>query len=133
LVTLIEDGATLQLGIGAIPHATLQALADRFDLVERGVISGVRKSIDRGKILASFVIGSRRLLDFIDDNPIVELRSSDYTNNTQLIRQFERMDEPPIKLGRGKQETDKGGKAARRHCPDTAALAHNHAPCAFCP
>jgi hypothetical protein len=79
------------------------------------------------------VIGSRRLLDFIDDNPIVELRSSDYTNNTQLIRQFERMDEPPIKLGRGKQETDKGGKAARRHCPDTAALAHNHAPCAFCP
>ena len=58
------------------------------------------------------MIGSRRLLDFIDDNLIVELRSSDYTNNTQLIRQFERMDEPPIKLGRGKQETDKGGKKA---------------------
>jgi 4-hydroxybutyrate CoA-transferase len=105
VATLIEDGATLQLGIGAIPDATLQALADRrdlgihsemfsdgvVDLVEQGVITGARKAVDRGKIVASFVIGSRRLLDFIDDNPIVELRSADYTNNTHLIRQFERM------------------------------------------
>ena len=105
VATLIEDGATLQLGIGAIPDATLQALADRrdlgvhsemfsdgvLDLVERGVITGARKAVDRGKIVASFVIGSRRLLDFIDDNPSVELRSADYTNNTHLIRQFEHM------------------------------------------
>ncbi len=105
VATLIEDGATLQLGIGAIPDATLRALADRrdlgvhsemfsdgvLDLVERGVITGARKAIDRGKIVASFVIGSRHLLDFIDDNPIVELRSADYTNNTHLIRQFEHM------------------------------------------
>ena len=105
VATLIEDGATLQLGIGAIPDATLQALSDRrdlgvhsemfsdgvLDLVERGVITGARKAVDRGKIVASFVIGSRRLLDFIDDNPMVELRSADYTNNTSLIRQFERM------------------------------------------
>ncbi|HEY7022939.1 MAG TPA: hypothetical protein VH349_17605, partial [Ktedonobacterales bacterium] len=96
VATLIEDGATLQLGIGAIPDATLQALSDRrdlgihsemfsdgvLDLVERGVITGARKAVDRGKIVASFVIGSRRLLDFIDDNPIVELRSADYTNDT---------------------------------------------------
>jgi acyl-CoA hydrolase len=105
VASLIEDGATLQLGIGAIPDATLRALYDRrdlgvhsemfsdgvLDLVERGVITGARKPIDRGKIVASFVIGSRRLLDFLDDNPVVELRSADYTNNTHLIRQFDHM------------------------------------------
>jgi 4-hydroxybutyrate CoA-transferase len=99
---LIEDGATLQLGIGAIPDAVLQALTDRrdlgihsemfadgvLDLIERGVITGARKCRDRGKIVASFVIGSQRLLDFIDDNPCVELRPSDYTNDPQIIRQF---------------------------------------------
>jgi len=102
---LVEDGATLQLGIGAIPDAVLQALTDRhdlgihsemfsdgvLDLVERGVITGARKPIDRGKIVASFVVGSRRLLDFIDDNPMVELHPSDYTNDTRIIRQFEQM------------------------------------------
>ncbi|HEV7129287.1 MAG TPA: acetyl-CoA hydrolase/transferase C-terminal domain-containing protein [Ktedonobacterales bacterium] len=102
---LIEDGATLQLGIGAIPDAVLRALGDRrdlgvhtemfsdgvVDLVERGVITGARKIIDEGKIVSSFVVGSRRLLDFIDDNPMVELRSSDYTNNTQNIRRFTHM------------------------------------------
>ncbi|HEX3270999.1 MAG TPA: acetyl-CoA hydrolase/transferase C-terminal domain-containing protein, partial [Ktedonobacterales bacterium] len=105
VATLIEDGATLQLGIGAIPDATLRALADRrdlgvhsemfsdgvLDLVERGVITGACKAVDRGKIVASFVIGSRRLLDFIDDNPSVELRSADYTNDTSRIRRFEHM------------------------------------------
>lgn len=102
---LIEDGATLQLGIGAIPDAVLQALGDRhdlgvhsemisdglLDLVERGVVTGARKAINRGKIVASFVVGSRRMLDFIDDNPEVEMRPMDYTNNTLIIRQFEHM------------------------------------------
>jgi len=102
---LIEDGATLQLGIGAIPDAVLQALTDRrdlgihsemfadgvLDLVERGVITGARKSLNRGKIVASFVIGSQRVLDFIHDNPAVELRPSDYTNDPQIIRQFSGM------------------------------------------
>ncbi len=102
---LIEDGATLQLGIGAIPDAILQALTDRrdlgvhgemfsdgvLDLVERGVITGARKTRDRGKIVASFVVGSRRLLDFLDDNPMVELRSTAYTNDPQIIRQFDHM------------------------------------------
>jgi acyl-CoA hydrolase len=102
---LIEDCATLQLGIGAIPDATLQALGDRrdlgvhtemfsdgvLDLVERGVITGARKERNPGRIVASFVVGSRRLLNFIDDNPVVEMRPSDYTNNTTIIRQFERM------------------------------------------
>jgi acyl-CoA hydrolase len=102
---LIEDGATLQLGIGAIPDAVLQALRDRhdlgvhsemfsdgvLDLVEQGVITGRRKPLDQGKIVASFVVGSRRVLDFINDNPMVELRASDYTNNTLIIRQFPHM------------------------------------------
>jgi acyl-CoA hydrolase len=102
---LIEDGATLQLGIGAIPDAILQALTDRrdlgihsemfsdgvLDLVERGVITGARKSIDQGKMVASFLIGSRRLMDFLDDNPMVELRSLSYTNDIGVIRQFDHM------------------------------------------
>lgn len=105
IAELVEDGATLQLGIGAIPDAVLQALSDRrdlgihsemfsdgvLDLVERGVITGACKALDRGKIVASFVVGSRRLLDFIDDNPMVELHPSDYTNNSHVIRQFEHM------------------------------------------
>jgi 4-hydroxybutyrate CoA-transferase len=102
---LIEDGATLQLGIGAIPDAVLQALRDRRDLgvhtemfsdgvlelVERGIITGAHKALDQGRIVACFVVGSRRLFDFIDDNPMVELRPADYTNNTAIIRQFARM------------------------------------------
>ena len=102
---LIEDGATLQLGIGAIPDAVLQALVGHrhlgihsemfsdgvVDLVEQGVITGERKALDQGKIVASFVAGSRRLLDFVDDNPAVEMRPSNYTNNTLIIRQFEQM------------------------------------------
>ena len=102
---LIEDGATLQLGIGAIPDAVLQAVTDRrdlgihtemfsdgvVDLVEQGVITGERKALDQGKIVASFVVGSRRLLDFIHDNPMVEMHPTNYTNNTLIIRQFEHM------------------------------------------
>jgi 4-hydroxybutyrate CoA-transferase len=102
---LVEDGATLQLGIGAIPDAVLQSLSNRrdlgihtemfsdgvLDLVEQGVITGERKALDQGKIVASFVVGSRRLMDFIHDNPAVEMRPSDYTNNTMIIRQFEHM------------------------------------------
>jgi acyl-CoA hydrolase len=102
---LIEDGATLQLGIGTIPDAILRTLTDRrdlgihsemfsdgvLDLVERGVITGARKTLDRGKLVASFLIGSRRLMDFLDDNPMVELRSLSYTNDIEVIRQFDHM------------------------------------------
>jgi 4-hydroxybutyrate CoA-transferase len=100
---LIEDGATLQLGIGAIPDAALQTLTDRrdlgihsemfsdgvIDLVERGVITGARKTRDRGKMVTCFVMGSRRLMDFIDDNPMVKLYPVTYTNDPQIIRQFD--------------------------------------------
>jgi 4-hydroxybutyrate CoA-transferase len=100
---LIEDGATLQLGIGAIPDAALQTLTDRrdlgihtemfsdgvIDLVERGVITGARKTRDRGKMVACFVMGSRRLMDFLDDNPMVKMYPVTYTNDPQIIRQFD--------------------------------------------
>ncbi|HEX6817482.1 MAG TPA: acetyl-CoA hydrolase/transferase C-terminal domain-containing protein [Ktedonobacterales bacterium] len=105
IAELVEDGATLQLGIGAIPDAALRALRDRRDLgihtemfsdgvvglVEAGVITGRRKRQDEGKIVASFAIGTQRLMDFINDNPQVELRPADYTNDTRVIRRFEHM------------------------------------------
>jgi acyl-CoA hydrolase len=102
---LIEDGATLQLGIGAIPDAVLQTLTDRrdlgihtemfsdgvLDLVEQGVITGARKVRDRGRIVSSFVIGSRSLMNFLDDNPMIFMYPTDYTNDPQIIRQFDHM------------------------------------------
>jgi acyl-CoA hydrolase len=102
---LIEDKATLQLGIGAIPDAVLQTLTDRrdlgihtemfsdgvLDLVERGVVTGAHKILDRGRIVSSFVMGSRRLMDFLDDNPMIFMYPTNYTNDPQNIRQFDTM------------------------------------------
>ncbi len=102
---LVSDGATLQLGIGAIPAATALALRDKRDLgihtemftdaviplVECGAITGARKEINRGKIVSAFMIGTRDLYRFVDDNPMVELRPVDYTNDTAVIRRFSRM------------------------------------------
>ena len=102
---LVPDGATLQLGIGAIPAATALALRDKrdlgihtemftdavVDLVEAGVVTGARKERNRGKIVTAFVMGSRRLYDFVDDNPMVEMRPVDFTNDTHVIRSFSRM------------------------------------------
>lgn len=100
VAALIEDGATLQLGIGAIPNAVLARLGDRrdlgihsemfsdgvVDLAERGVITGARKSLHRGKIVTSFVVGSERVYRFLDNNPGVEMHPADYTNDTAIIR-----------------------------------------------
>jgi 4-hydroxybutyrate CoA-transferase len=102
---LIPDGATIQLGIGAIPAATALALRDHrdlgihtemftdavVDLVEAGVITGARKERNRGKIVAAFLMGTRRLYDFVNDNPMVEMRSVDFTNDTHVIRSFSTM------------------------------------------
>jgi 4-hydroxybutyrate CoA-transferase len=102
---LVADGATLQLGIGAIPAATALALRDKrdlgvhtemftdpvVDLVEAGAITGARKEINRGKIVSAFVMGTARLYRFVNDNPMVELRPVDYTNDTAIIRRFTRM------------------------------------------
>jgi acyl-CoA hydrolase len=102
---LVPDGATLQLGIGAIPSATALALRDHrdlgihtemftdsvVDLVESGVITGARKERNRGKIVTAFLMGSERLYRFVDDNPMIEMRAVDFTNDTHIIRSFSRM------------------------------------------
>ncbi|HXE71061.1 MAG TPA: acetyl-CoA hydrolase/transferase C-terminal domain-containing protein, partial [Candidatus Nitrosotenuis sp.] len=105
VAALVEDGDTLQVGIGAIPEATLALLKNRndlgihtelfsdgvVDLVEAGVITNKRKPVHRGHIVTSFANGSERLFRFIDDNPAVEFHPCDYTNNTALIRQHDGM------------------------------------------
>ncbi len=102
---LVPDGATLQLGIGAIPSAAALHLRDRrdlgvhtemfsdaiVDLVEAGAITGARKERNRGKIVTAFMMGSQRLYDFVDNNPMVEMRSVDFTNDTSIIRSFDTM------------------------------------------
>ena len=103
--SLIEDGSTLQLGIGGIPDAVLSFLGTKKDLgihsemfsdgvvelVERGVINGERKSLHPGKIVAGFLIGTRRLYDFVDNNPMVELYPTEYVNDPFRIAQNDRM------------------------------------------
>jgi 4-hydroxybutyrate CoA-transferase len=97
---LIEDGATLQMGIGAIPNAVLVALAGHkdlgvhtemfsdglIDLIESGVVNGSKKRVHPGKIVSSFVMGTRRLYDFVDDNPEVVLLDVAYVNDPAVIR-----------------------------------------------
>lgn len=98
---LIDDGATLQLGIGAIPDAVLQSLKDKkdlgihsemisdgvVDLFEAGAITNEKKSLNKGKMVVTFLMGSRRLYDFADKNPAVELRTVDYVNNPVVVAQ----------------------------------------------
>jgi acetyl-CoA hydrolase len=102
---LIEDGSTLQMGIGGIPDAVLGYLGDRcnlgvhsemfsdgvIDLVESGVINNEAKSLHPGKIIAGFVLGTQALYDFVDDNPMVELHPSEYVNDPFRIAQNDRM------------------------------------------
>lgn len=97
---LVDDGACLQLGIGAIPQATLAALGDHqrlgihtemlsdgiVDLVEKGVITGEMKRVHPGKIVGGFALGTRRLYDFLDDNPLVAMLDIAYVNDTAVIR-----------------------------------------------
>ena len=105
VASLIPDGATLQTGIGGIPEAVLTCLGDKRDLgihsemlgdsvielIEAGIINGDRKSLHRGKAVAAFVLGTKRLFDFIHDNPIFEFRPICYTNDPFVIAQNERM------------------------------------------
>lgn len=102
---LIEDGSTLQLGIGAIPDAVLLFLKDKNDLgihsemfsdgvlelVEAGAITNKNKTIHKGKTIATFLMGSKRLYDFVDKNPMVELYPVDYVNNPLVIMQNRKM------------------------------------------
>jgi acyl-CoA hydrolase len=97
---LVDDGATLQIGIGAIPQATLAALGDHHrlgihtemisdgvvDLVEKGVVTGEAKRVHPGKVVAGFALGSKRLYDFLHDNPLVAMLDMAYINDTAVIR-----------------------------------------------
>ena len=99
VASLIEDGSVLQCGIGGIPDAVLPNLMDRKDLgvhtelisdnviplIEAGVITGQRKNVKPRKIILGFVLGSKVLFDFIDENPIFEFHPSAYTNDPVRI------------------------------------------------
>ncbi len=102
---LIPDGATLQTGIGAIPDAVLRTLINHrdlgihtelfsdgiVDLIDRGVITGERKTLHPGKVIAGFMLGTQRLYDFVHDNPVIELHPTDYVNDPFIIAQNARM------------------------------------------
>ena len=102
---MVEDGATLQMGIGSIPDAVLRALGGHrglgvhsemfsdglLPLIEKGIVTNEHKTRQRGKTVASFVTGTRKLYDFIDDNAAVELRDCSYVNDTAIIRQQPKM------------------------------------------
>ena len=102
---LIEDRSTLQMGIGNIPNAVLSRLTNHkdlglhtemfsdgvIDLILSDVINGNYKKINRGRALTTFLMGSKRLYEYVDDNPFVEMRASNYTNNTSYIKQNPRM------------------------------------------
>ncbi|WP_034923856.1 acetyl-CoA hydrolase/transferase family protein [Gillisia sp. CAL575] len=97
---LVDDGATLQMGIGGIPNVVLNNLTNHkrlgihtemfsdgiLPLLEKGVITGEEKVIKPGKLVTCFAIGSQKLYDFIDDNPIVHFKEASYTNDTAIIR-----------------------------------------------
>jgi acyl-CoA hydrolase len=105
VASLSPDGATLQTGIGGIPEAVLACLQDKrdlgihtemcsdgvIDLMESGVLNGEGKSLHRGKAVVSFVLGSRRLFDFVHENASFEFRPICYTNDPYVVAQNDRM------------------------------------------
>ncbi len=105
IASIIEDGSTLQIGIGRIPNETLKYLVDRRDLgvhtdvftdsiiplIEQGIVTGSQKSVHRGKIVASYCFGTRRLYDLIDRNPMFSFHPIEYVSGVPLIAQQKRM------------------------------------------
>ncbi len=105
VAALVDDGATIEVGIGKIPHSLLGFLMQKKDLgihtemvtddliplIEAGVITGARKSMDRGKIVASFCVGTRKLYDFIHNNPKFSFRPTEYVNDPNIISQQHKM------------------------------------------
>jgi 4-hydroxybutyrate CoA-transferase len=105
IAELIEDGSTMQMGIGAIPDSVLNYLEDKKDLgvhtelfsdgvmklIEKGIITNEKKTLHTGKIIAGFILGSHDLYDFVDDNPIIELHPTEYVNDPFVISQNDKM------------------------------------------
>ena len=105
VASLIEDRSTLQMGIGSIPNAVLSRLTNHknlglhtemfsdgvIDLILKDVINGNFKGVNPGRALATFLLGSKRLYDYVDDNPFVEMKASDYVNDAAIIKQNPKM------------------------------------------
>ena len=105
VASLVEDGSTVQLGIGGIPNAALKAMFDRRDLgvhtemvsdsiieaIEAGVVTGSKKTLHTGKIIATFYLGTKKIYEFIDNNPVFETHPCNYTNHPYIIGQNEKM------------------------------------------
>ncbi len=105
IAEMIEDGSTLQMGIGNIPDAVLTRLSNHknlgihtemfsdgvVDLILKDVINGNNKKNDHGRAVATFLMGSKKLYDYVDDNPFIEMKGADYTNNVGIISQNPKM------------------------------------------
>ncbi|MGE5364798.1 MAG: acetyl-CoA hydrolase/transferase family protein [Bacteroidota bacterium] len=105
IAELIEDGSTLQMGIGAIPDSVLKYLKNKKDLgvhtemfsdgmielVEEGIVNNEQKTLHKGKIVAGFVLGTKRSYDFIDNNPIFEFHPQEYVNDPYIVAQNSKM------------------------------------------
>ncbi|MPM81312.1 Butanoate coenzyme A-transferase [bioreactor metagenome] len=105
IADMIADGSTLQMGQGKIPNAILKCLTDKRDLgihtevfsdnllplIEAGIINGSKKTINQGKIISTFIQGTRRLYDFADGNDMIQLRPVSYTNHVGIIAQNDNM------------------------------------------
>jgi 4-hydroxybutyrate CoA-transferase len=105
IADLIEDGSTLQLGIGGIPDAVLASLGNKRDLgihtemvsdgvmeaIDRGIITGAKKTFHPGKVVITFALGSARLYGFLDNNPVIEAHPTDYVNHPFLVSQNDKM------------------------------------------
>ncbi len=105
IAALIEDGSTIEFGIGRIPHALVEFLKDKKDLgihtemltdsiielVESGAVSCKRKSMDRGKIVTSFCMGTKKLYDYVDNNPFFCFRPTEYVNDSYIIGKQHKM------------------------------------------
>ena len=105
IADLIPDGATMQLGIGSIPDAVLKFLYNKkdlgihtelfsdgvIDLFNAGVLTNARKSLHPGKIVAGFILGTKRLYEWVDDNPMIEMHPTEYVNDPFIIAQNDRM------------------------------------------
>ena len=105
ILKLLEPGMTVQMGIGGIPDAIFAAMEGNLDLgihtemlsdqamyaIERGVVSGARKTLHPGKVVITFALGSQRLYEFLDNNPLIEAHPVDHVNDPFIISQNEKM------------------------------------------
>lgn len=105
IADMVDDGSTLQMGIGAIPDSVMRYLTNKKDLgihtemfsdgiielVERGIINGEKKTLHPGKIIAGFVLGTRKVYDFIDNNPVIEFHPQEYVNDPFVIAKNNKM------------------------------------------